>query len=100
MFYINAYSETRHYGGPEEGGWWYNHLEPLASIPIEAEEDDQGIITPKDQLQFDVQCDYLRETLSEYEYGDIYSVRGGSELAIIIQDHIAEEEPKYRPRYE
>lgn len=36
-FYINAYAVTRHYGGPEEGGWWYNAGEPLASVPIQAE---------------------------------------------------------------
>lgn len=23
MYYINEYSINREYGGPEEGGWWY-----------------------------------------------------------------------------
>lgn len=22
--YVSVYSVTRHYGGPEEGGWWYD----------------------------------------------------------------------------
>lgn len=35
--YVNAYRVARFYGGPEEGGWWYDGGEPLASIPIEAE---------------------------------------------------------------
>lgn len=24
MWYVSEYSVTRHYGGPEEGGWWYS----------------------------------------------------------------------------
>lgn len=36
LLYVNAYSVTRHYGGPEEGGWYFNAGEPLASIPIKA----------------------------------------------------------------
>lgn len=40
LLYINAYSVTRQYGGCEEGGWWYNHHSPLASIPIEAQRVD------------------------------------------------------------
>lgn len=35
--YLNVYAVTRHYGGAEEGGWWYNTGEPLASVPILAE---------------------------------------------------------------
>ncbi len=34
LAYVNAYAVTRHYGGPEEGGWWYNRGTPLASVPI------------------------------------------------------------------
>jgi len=36
LLYVNAYSVTRHFGGREEGGWWFNAGEPLASIPIKA----------------------------------------------------------------
>ena len=41
IMYLNAYSVTRRYGGPEEGGWYYNHREPIASIPI------VGVSTPE-----------------------------------------------------
>lgn len=37
ILYVNAYAVTRHYGGPEEGGWWFNSGSPLASIPVKAE---------------------------------------------------------------
>lgn len=34
MIYINAYAVVRAYGGREEGGWYYDVGEPIASIPI------------------------------------------------------------------
>lgn len=37
LMYLNAYRVTRHYGGPEEGGWWYDAGEVLASVPVAAE---------------------------------------------------------------
>ena len=27
-FHVNIYLEDRAYGGPEEGGWWYNYVTP------------------------------------------------------------------------
>lgn len=35
--YVNVYGVTRCYGGPEEGGWFYNQSYPLASVPFKAE---------------------------------------------------------------
>jgi len=32
--FVTAYDETREYGGPEEGGWWYNAYKGLASIKV------------------------------------------------------------------
>lgn len=34
LIYVNAYEVTQHYGGPEEGGWWYDSGEVLASSPV------------------------------------------------------------------
>jgi len=36
ILYLNVYAVTRHYGGPQEGSWWFNAGEPLASVPIPA----------------------------------------------------------------
>ena len=36
LLYLNVYAVTRHYGGPQEGGWWFDMGEPLASVPIKA----------------------------------------------------------------
>jgi hypothetical protein len=43
MKYVNAYIVTRHYGGPEEGGWWFNAGEPLASVPVSDNGDPEVI---------------------------------------------------------
>lgn len=33
MPFLNVYIENRSYGGPEEGGWWYDTGEVYRSIP-------------------------------------------------------------------
>lgn len=33
VLYVNAYAVHQHYGGPAEGGWYYNSGEPIASVP-------------------------------------------------------------------
>jgi len=32
--YINVYKTSRVYGGPEEGGWWYDAGHPVSSIRL------------------------------------------------------------------
>ena len=34
--YVNVYMVDRAYGGPEEGGWWYDYGVPLKSMPTTA----------------------------------------------------------------
>lgn len=37
--FVTAYDHTRAYGGPEEGGWWYDAYEPLESITVNSSEE-------------------------------------------------------------
>lgn len=38
--YLSLYEITRHYGGPEEGGWYYDHYEHIGiCFPFAAEQD-------------------------------------------------------------
>lgn len=124
LMYVNAYQVTRHFGGPEEGGWWFNHHEPLASIPIEAtsfskhdsscwncdrdgKADRDGTIIKACKWGFHLvpnteQADKFREHLekifAEVKEGNIYSVLGGADMFVAIQDHPGEATP--RPHYE
>lgn len=34
--FVNVYLRDRNYGGPEEGGWWYDSWEPVRSIAVGA----------------------------------------------------------------
>lgn len=98
--YVNAYSVTRHYGGSEEGGWWQNHGEPLASVPVPAIV-KAGNVVAADEAAVRVIEDQLRAVLAErHVHGNIYSVRGGVELSIGFEDHIARSWPEAKPHYE
>lgn len=86
MVYVNVYSVTREYGGPEEGGWWYNALNCEHSEWVPIEEAEQ---TKKD----------LREEFKGAERGDIYSARGGVEIVILIEEKQAQSETRERPAW-
>lgn len=40
MLYVNVYEVGRAYGGPEEGGWWFDTGSPVAAIPVALTEDE------------------------------------------------------------
>jgi hypothetical protein len=130
FLYVNAYEVTRHFGGREEGGWWFNLLEPIASIPIRAEsvaghsdicytcnlarngEVDKNTGKPyklckwgfhldaNDPKQVEMFKKHLEDLYKDREKGDIYSVNGGTAISIVVEDHVAELYPKERPHYE
>jgi hypothetical protein len=89
--YVNAYGVTKHYGGPEEGGWWYESGQPMASVPF-----------PTDAGEFAIKAmiSQLRRLLDDRAWGDIHSMRGGCEVRIEVEDHMARVWPETRPFYE
>lgn len=84
--YVNVYDVIRNYGGPEEGGWWYDSGEPIESHPVTSMEEAEA-------LRAELENDFPRT-------GKRYSVLGGFDYDIFIEDHPAEEWPAYRPHYE
>jgi nicotinamidase-related amidase len=129
LLYVNAYSVTRHFGGREEGGWWYNRYEPIASIPVRAiskeghddtcyqcdcarkgrtQEDGTPCklckwgfhLVPEKPEQVEEFKKHLSGIYEDVNEGSIYSVLGGSELQILVQNHPGEVYPKQRPHYE
>ncbi len=87
LCFVNVYEVTREYGGPEEGGWWYNWYECLEIFPVREENAEQV-------------KEFLLKGYSFIKEGDIYSVRGGTDLAVYIEDKPAESESRKRPHYE
>lgn len=79
--YVTVYVITRHYGGPEEGGWWWNRCGAVASVPL---------MTPGDPKEVEEVINFLKPRFQDE--GNIYSVRGGVEYDIIPESEMNENE--------
>ncbi|HPT72144.1 MAG TPA: hypothetical protein PLE74_07675 [Candidatus Cloacimonadota bacterium] len=130
FLYVNAYEVSRSYGGPEEGGWWFDVFNPLASIPVLADvveghdnscytcycareyaiEVGEGLkphfckwsyqIIAKDEAQVEMFKKHLEECYGKLREGSIYSVLGGTDIQICVEKHPAEKYPLQKPHYE
>jgi hypothetical protein len=85
--WVNAYTITREYGGPEEGGWWYNAYNCEESHLVF-------------RWNLEKTLDKVRKEWDSVKDGDIYSVLGGTDTWIGEEKHRAESETTVRPRYE
>lgn len=94
MKYVNAYSVVRNFGGPEEGGWWYDSGEPLASLPFADGSTQEPAIEGGKA--------YLSALFApEFEGNRTrYSVIGDANLEIYVEDHPAVAFPAETPHYE
>lgn len=88
--YVNAYEVGQCYGGREEGGWWYDSGEPLASIPCM---DAEQIAAARAHLQAVFGPTYEGAR-------DRTSVIGEPNLEIYEEEHTAKFFPETRPHYE
>jgi hypothetical protein len=91
MRYLNAYLTEQQYGGPEEGGWWYDTGIPLASVPLV-----DGI----SQSAIDRLKQELKDIFKDREWGKKHSAMGGEIVEVYVEDHFAEYFPKEKPHYE
>ena len=86
--YINVYCVTRQYGGPEEGGWWYNWRAYVKGYKFDtAKEAEESL-------------EELSDLWHEGDTGNIYSVLGGEEYNVILEEYYAQSKTRYRPHYE
>lgn len=88
MNFLNVYSITRHFGGHEEGGWWYDWYECVEVFPVR--DSEQGMVLK----------DWLYEQHKSKAYGNISSVLGGLEIVVRFEDEPKKSETKERPHYE
>lgn len=120
--FVNIYSAGRAYGGPEEGGWWFDVGTPIGSIPVEHTEDEWDEMRGRfvavhgdDDTKWDLEkwaehldndlkarAEFLRDMwATRYPHtGNRQSVLGGEDYNVVIEDHFAEPYPEVRPRYE
>lgn len=86
---FSFYTVQRHYGGAEEGGWWYNWRTHEFSIPtLYSIENVENMI------------ELYKDKIKEYIHGDIYSVNGGVEGFIQIEKEAGSVASTEVPRYE
>lgn len=97
IIWVNAYSASRHYGGPEEGGWYYDWYDCIASCPVR----------PGDGLEEIGVKRIIKEALgwdpTRYEKnhgGARFTVNGGDDFVIYVEDRRAESQSTERPHYE
>jgi hypothetical protein len=88
IVYINVYMVTREFGGPEEGGWYYDNHSLIECIPMRYK--------------------YAEDEVERMENGE-YSNKGRRELSsvlstgrysVLIEDQRGESETRQRPHYE
>lgn len=88
--YLNAYSVNRFYGGHQEGGWWYDAGDPIASVPLREEDPAAGIEWAK----------YLEAKVSWTSKYDRGSVLGHDDFEVYHEDQFAAPFPTETPHYE
>ena len=91
LFYLNEYTTNREYGGPEEGGWWFDvgQFETCHGVyPTERAAKDalEGL---KDWV----------ESVNAHQYPPS-SVACDGYTRIFIEDQEGEDYPQQRPHYE
>jgi hypothetical protein len=86
--WVNVYVVTRHYGGPQEGGWWRNRREAIAAVPV-----CKGQRPERIKAALAKHFDHLND-------GNIYSVLGGVAVEVCVEDVAKESERVNKPGYE
>lgn len=87
IYYVNVYEIDRSWGGPEDGGWWYDSGEPVASIPF-------------DTLR---EAEAFRDAMNKKfpHSGSSSSVAySGGDYAVFIEHKFARPYPERKPHYE
>lgn len=93
--YLNLVIMDRAYGGPEEGGWWYNTYTPVVSLPL-------PVVTPEQQDLVVVFYNAMEKLVEELNRGrrPIDSVLSQGVYTFFLSKRPAENEPKTPPHYE
>ena len=91
-FYVNVYLIDRAYGGPEEGGWWYDYGEAIRCM---------GSFKTYSKA-VGVQCKVENLFVNKINKGrrSIGSVLSEGVYYVAIEHHPVENYPKVRPHYE
>ena len=110
-FSVNVYSVGRAYGGPEEGGWWYNRGEFRGCEGRYANEEDA--IARRDEVAERLERVDQRNLQGHGDWDgcgpsgepdDAYICRGGTwgdtKIEVYVEEHTGADFPDRTPHYE
>lgn len=89
--WVNVYVLERCYGGPEEGGWYYEAGYPYLWVDV-SEMNEDARIELADALE--------RAYPNEGKRSSVLYGKGGYDYQVVIEDHEARQWPEEAPRYE
>lgn len=90
LYYVNFYLLEQHYGGPEEGGWWYVHGAPVATHSFATRSEAFAFARGKGhEIVENLNRD--RPSISSVASTGIYDVR--------VETHLGRAFPRNRPHY-
>lgn len=114
--YVSVYRRHQSYGGPEEGGWWYNRSEFVGGIPMPNREQAEAFL---DGMERQVEEENRKEAPARHRamaslpgedqdtayHSEGYIPAGwsdGGELYVTIEERLGEGDDMHtpRPRYE
>lgn len=90
-WFLSQYATSRHFGGPEEGGWWYDwhSFEKVRCVVVGAREDANRL------------CREFNATADEERDGpNRFSVIGGDDETYMVEQRPGEHQSTERPHYE
>lgn len=98
MYYIHKHEVAQQYGGPEEGGWWYDSGVPCGDWVPRAYDDEEDAYAACRRLNDDEHA--RREREEDYDYTSVLSHRSHHYSYSVEETTIMEAYPKVRPHYE
>lgn len=87
--FVNVYEVDRIYGGPEEGGWWYDAGTAVVSRQV-SEADSE-------RVRAELEAKYPKGTGRNSCNSVIYQ---GGDYRVWVENHPAQDYPKVTPHYE
>jgi len=98
MWFVHKHQVALAYGGPEEGGWWYEEGVPVEAWtpPAFADEEDayaEARLLNAAELE-------RAEREAEYEYTSVLAARSCHYAYSVEEDAVPRPYPEHRPHYE
>ena len=98
IYYVHKFSARMVYGGPEEGGWWFDSGHPVSTWMPEAYSREEDAYARCRELNAQERERAKKE--EPYEYTSVVAYKSNHYSYDVSTSPIAEAYPKERPHYE